>query len=168
VCDPLSLAAASTAVSGASSVMGFVGQGQAAAANARSANYAYAGTYDTEQQREAQIDQQQAGNTVQAAIDRTVAEGRVSASASSFGGDRQTAIGEVNSVANQNERALGTENINSENQRTQVATDLTGAELERQSQINRVQPESPLALGVGLAGDAAQGAATYSKLGGRF
>lgn len=168
MCDPLSLAAGTAAVAGASSIASFAGQGMAAGANARSANYAFAQNQDVESQRAAQVDQQQSENTVQSAIDRTQAEGKVSASASSFGGDRQTATGEVNAVANTNERALGIENVNSNEQRLNIANEGESAEISRQSQINRVQPESGLALATSLAGDAAGGASTYSKLGGRF
>lgn len=147
---------------------GFLGQNAAAKANQQAAGIAYGANSNEIQQRYAQIDQQQSANTVNADIARAQAQGKVSASASSFGGDAQTSARASNAASFSVGQQLGVEDTNSENARVAAGNDQTSAFIQEQSQINKVQPGNPLALGISLAGDAASGAADYSKLGGKF
>lgn len=168
MCGPLLLAAVPAAIASAGAIAGFIGQGQASASNTTAANLSYAANQNVLGQRSVQIDQEQSQNTLNAAIARASAEGKVSASASSFGGDASTTTRQVNAADFSVGKQIGVEDINSQNQRLQVANDQTSDFYARQSQINKVPPPSPLSLGLSIAGDAAEGAANYSKLGGKF
>lgn len=168
MCDPLSISAVTTAVSMASAGMAYIGQNQQAAANQQAANVAYAQNENSAQQRYTQIGQEQSENTVNAAIARAKAQGGVSASASSFGFGEDT-TGRLSQAADfASGRQLSLMDVNSENQRVATGDQEQANWLNRQSQINSVMPGNPLALGVNLAGDAAKGAADYSKMGGRY
>lgn len=168
MCDPISLAAATTAVGSASSVLGFAGQNQAAQANKTAANLAYANTGNQVAVRGAQIDQQQSENTVQAMIDRVTAQGRISASASSMGGDAATTARTENAADFASGRSLSLEDVNSQNQRIGNAQTMTNAFYTRQSQENQVLPGNPLSLALGLAKAGLGGASAFGKLGGQF
>jgi hypothetical protein len=166
MCGPLALAAASMVPAMASSVVGFIGHNEAAAANSRAAGLSYANTANQEATKAGQIDQQQSQNTVQAMIDRVQAQGRISASASSFGGDAASTTRAGNAADFAAGRGLGIEDTNSQNQRTQVGFGMDDAFYARQTQDNQVLKQSPLQLGLSLAGDVAGGASVFGKLGG--
>lgn len=168
MCGPLALAAIPAATSAAGSITGYLGQSAAYGANKTAAGLTYAANQNDLATRAGQIDQQQSANTVEAAIARASAEGKVSASASSFGGDASTTARAANAASFSVGQQLGNEDINSENQRIGVAQDQTNDFIARQSQINKVAAPSAASLGVGLAGVAATGASTYAKLGGQF
>lgn len=168
MCDPISLASAGTAVAGGKSILSFLGQNAASAANTRAANLSYANTSNQLAQRSSQIDAQESQNTVQAMIDRVTAQGRISASASSMGSDTATTTREGSAANFSVGRALGIEDTNSQNQRQDVGNQLDNAFYARQTQENQVLPGNPISLALGLGGDAVGGAGDYLKLGGQF
>lgn len=168
MCDPATIGLTITAVSATSAVMGFMGQNQAAHANEQAAQFGYSQTQNQLGEREAQIDQQQAENTVQAEIARRSAEGRISASAAAGGLDAATTGREANAADFAAGRGLSILDINSENQRLGVANDQTASFYRRQSQINQVLPQSPLTLALNLAKAGVQGYGAYMGAGGQM
>ena len=168
MCDPSLLAAAQVVPAMVSSVMGFVGQNQAAAANKKAANLSYANTENQLTQKASQVDAQQSENTVQAAISRITSQGRISASASSFGADASGATREANAADFAVGRGLSIENVNSDNQRVAIGGEQDNAFYARQSQINQVLPQSPIQLALGLAKAANAGIGAFAQFGGTF
>lgn len=169
MCLPLAaIGVASAVVSGISAIAAFQGQNQAAQSNLEAANVGYMAKSNDLNEQASEIDRQQSENTASATIERAKQAGAISASASSFGtGPQSTAAAEDASATGAN-RALAIQNINSESQRLQAASEGTGAILARQSQINQVQKGNPLSLALGLASAGFTGADQYSKLGGHF
>lgn len=168
MCDPISLAAAGSAVSAGSSIFGFLGQNAAAKANEQAANLGYANAWNQGQQEAHQIDQQQSVNTVNAIIEQRSRQGQISASASAFGQGAESTAGEEVATNVQASRQIGVAAENAQNQRLQVSNQLQSADLARRSQIMQVQPESPLSLVLGIAQSGIQGANTFAGVGGRF
>lgn len=172
MCDPITaiavLSTATAAVGVASAVSQYQGQKEAYSDNKEAANLGYAANENVAAQKGMQISQEQSQNTLQAAIARAKAEGRVSASASSFGGTYTTAARDVAGVDFQVGQQLGVANINTQNQRLALADQETSNWYDRQNQINSVAKASPAQLGIGIASAALQGASTYKSLGGRF
>lgn len=164
MCDPVSMGAASAGMGAVQSVMGFMGQTQAARSNAQAANASYMNTYNSEQQQASQVDRRQSENTVTSMINAAAARGRVSASASSMGADAASTTQMVNAADFDVGRALSIEDVNSEDQRVQIGQQLTNANIERQSQINQVVKPSPFSLITNLGADAIQGAGQALKL----
>lgn len=168
MCDPVTIAAATFAVSAASSVMGFEGETQRAHLNANAANMQGANTYNALEQQRGQIDAQQSENTVSALIERAKARGAISASASSIGTGGSTATALETAADNQAGRALSIENLNSDNQRLQVRNQIQASDIQRQNKINSVLAPSPLSLVLGLAKAGLQSASAFTSAGGSF
>lgn len=168
MCDPISMAAATTAVSATSAIMGFQGQNQQAALNQQEANLGYAQSANEAGEQAVQIDQQQSENTMNAVINRVSAQGRISASAASMGGGAESTAAQANAAAFAAGRQLSVENINSAGQRLQVQNELISADDKRRSQIASVQKASPLSLVLGLAKAGLSGASAFGSAGGQF
>lgn len=168
MCDPLTIALVTTAASAGSAIMSFQGQRAAKKANDQAANMTYANTYNELGNRNIQIDQQQSENSVEAAINQHVLQGRISASAGAMGLTGGTTKSLEVSAANQVGRALSLERLTSENQRIQQGTEYNAAGIRRVSQINSVAKPSIAKLGFDLAKSGLQGANAYSDAGGKF
>lgn len=168
MCDPVSMAVATTATSAASSYMGFAGQNQAAAANETAANLGYANSINGLNTQATQIDKQQSENTVTALINSVAARGRISAAASSQGMGGSTTAAQENAAEFASGRQLSIEDLNSQQERVQNANQRSGADLQRRSQIASVQPASTLSLVLGVANSALKGANQFSQSGGQF
>lgn len=166
MCDPATIAMTTLAVSSASAVAGFAGQQQASAANKTAANIGYGQNYNALQERSTQIDEAQSENTFDAIVSRAAASGRISNTAAAFGTDQATTTQQQNASDFGIGRDASVDDLNYENQRIQVSQGVTNADLQRQSQINRVPKPSVAALGLTLAGDAASAGGTYLNLGG--
>lgn len=168
MCDPVTLAVTAVGVSAATTGLSFLGQQQAAKSNAQAANVTAANSYNDIGRRGVQIDQQNSENILSSLIDRTAAQGAISASASAMGTGVATTDQISNAAAFGAGRNASIDQLNSDNQRGQLTSDRTGVSLRRQSQINSVQGPSLIGLGFQLAGDTLKGASTYTSLGGKF
>ena len=168
MCDPLSIGIATATVGAASSIMGFEGANQASHANANAANLQASNTYNALGEQESQIDAQQSENSVSALIARTQAQGRISASASSFGTGGATTAELSNATDNEAGRSLAIENLNSQSQRLQVQNQMQGAEITRRNKIASVPAGNPLSLVLGIAKAGLQGSSFYASTQGRF
>lgn len=168
MCDPVSIAVTTAAVSALSTTVGFIGQRQAAKANEQAANVSAAQQHNELGQRAVQVDAQQSENTVNALIERAAGQGAISASASAFNTGVSTTTQRSNAADFALGRSLSIEDLNSENQRQQIGNEHTGVELERVSQINSVQKPGALSLALGIGEAGLKGANAYSNAGGKF
>lgn len=168
MCDPITLTAATLAVSAAGTTMAYVGQKQAAEANEHAANLTAANTYTDLSQRAVQADAAESENILSALIDRTAAQGEISASASAFGTGEATTTQLGNAADFAAGRAGSIDQLNARSQRVQLAAERTGVGIRRQSQINSVMAPSALSLALGFAEDGLGAANTSTQLGGKF
>jgi hypothetical protein len=121
MCDPVTIAVTTAAVSAASSIMGFEGADAACPTqNANAANATYANSYNALEEQRGQIDAQASENSVSALIDRVKAHGAISASASSMGTGGATSKELANAADFDAGRSLSIENLNSQGQRLQT------------------------------------------------
>jgi hypothetical protein len=168
MCDPMTIALTTAAVSATSSVLGFDGQQQASEANAHLANQQAANQYNSLEAQRGQIDASQSENTVSAIVDRASREGAISAHAGTFGLGGSTAGRLENAAAFDVGRSLSIQNLNAQSQRGQNAADLTGSRLEQQTRINSMPKPSALGLVLGVAKAGLQGTGAYMNAGGTF
>lgn len=168
MCDPVSIAVATTTVAAASVVMGFEGANSASHANANAANLQASNSYNLAGEQEGQIDAQQSEHTVSALIDRAQAQGKISASASSFGTGGSTTTELGNAADNEAGRSLSIQDLNSQGQRLQVQNELQGEDITRKNKIASMPPGNPLSLVLGIAKAGLQGSSAYTSSGGRF
>jgi hypothetical protein len=168
MCDPVTIAVTTAAVSAASSIMGFEGATQQSHQNANAANATYANTYNALEEQRGQIDAQASENSVSALIDRVKAQGAISASASSMGTGGATSKELANAADFDAGRSLSIENLNTQGQRLQVQNQLGAADITRRNKIASMPAPSPLSLVLGLAKAGLQGAGGYEQAGGKF
>lgn len=146
MCGPLTLAAAST-------VTAFIGQRQAAKANEQAANVTAHNAYNEQQQRNVQIDANQSESTLNNLIAQRATQGRISSSAAALGVDNSTAEGLFQSSDFASGREQSINDLNSQNLRVQSDNNIRGIEIQRISDINRVQKPSAASLILGLGKD---------------
>ncbi len=168
MCDPVTLTAATFAISATSAIVGFQGAQQAADANERAANVTAAQTANELGRRATEIDAAQGQNTFNSLVERAKAAGRISASASDLGTGAAVTQTLQNQSANEIGRAASVDQLNSRNQRLQLGDMRTRSEFDRISQINSVPAPSPLSLALGIAEAGVSSLGTYSDLGGRL
>lgn len=167
MCDPLTLAAISTAVGVASSVGQYEGQKDLRHSTVLAANEQYAQTYNAVEAEAGQTNVQQSEADVTNAATAAQRFGRIAASASSIGlgattgGSLETAAG----VTSAREKAIT--DINATFQRQQEGNELEGANLRRTSTINSVPAPNGLTLLTSLGGSLLQGASSYYAAGGK-
>lgn len=149
MCPPV-IAAATSALAIGGEVMNYVGQNQLYHANMTAANLNYAQAKETADQKYVQLDQAKSENAVDTAITAAQAGGAIAASASDQGLGNQSIVGAINAAQFGIGRQATTEDINDSNARQQVSRDLTGAEINRQSQIAQHPHGSPIALALGI------------------
>lgn len=168
MCDPVSLTAATFAISAATTGLAFQGQREQAKGARTAANLSYAQGQNELGQRNVQIDAQQSENTVQALINAAAERGAISASASDMGMSASTTKRLENAAANEAGRGLSIQDLNSDNQRLQSANLSIGQNIERDSTVRANKGPGLASLALGIAGDAVGAAGTYSKLGGKL
>lgn len=170
MCDPVTatIAAASTALSIGSTIMGHQGQKQAAADNRRAANVNFSQRTEAIDAQRVQLDQAMSEDVFERAIAQASAQGRIAASASDMGMGAQGLQQQRQVSSFEAGREFSIAAVNDRNQREQLQREMRGAETERVSQINQVKPPSTLSLLLGIGKAAVQGASTYSSLGGKF
>ena len=163
MCDPGTLALATTAVGSASDVLGFVGQEQSASANRVASNQNYFDRMSALQAQGVQMDAADAERSVDEAIARAQEGGRIATTASEFVG----AAGQAqlrNTSAAELSRSEAVADLNSQNARAQLGRERKGADIERISNINKVQRPSGAALALKLGGRALQGGTDYKSM----
>jgi len=166
MCDPVTIAVATFAVSSASAIAGFVGQQKAADANERAANVTYAQTSNELGRRATEIDAAQGQSTFNSIVERAQAQGRISASASDMGTGVAVTQTLQNQSANEIGRTASVDELNSRNQRLQLGDMRTRSEFDRVSQINSVPRPSPLSLVLGITKSALSAGSSYQQAGG--
>jgi hypothetical protein len=166
MCDPVTLAAATFAVTATSSIVGFQGAQQAAKANELAANITAGQSANELGRRATEIDAAQGQNTFNSIVEQAKAQGRISASASDMGTGAAVTQTLQNQSANEIGRAAAVDELNSRNQRLQLGDMRMRSEFDRQSQINSVPTPSPLSLALGIAQAGVSSVDTYTSLGG--
>lgn len=171
MCEPATLTTLALVAGGASAaktVMGFIGQQQAASANKKAANLNYNLKVEQASRQNAQLSEQQTQTALTDAV--TIAQnfGRIATSASSLGLGRTTAHRLLGVAATGANRALAANEANYANKRVDLQTELTGASIQRSSQIASVPSPTYGELALNLIGDAADTASNYAALGGKF
>ena len=151
MCGPAAVGAAAGGLAITEAVMTHIGTNQAYKANKQAANYNYANDRTNIGQKQVELDQEGSENAFDTAIATAREQGRITASASDQGLGSQSIISSINAGMFGIGRQAEVERINDQNSRIQLAQDLTGADIRRQSQINS-KPRSSgaqLALGIG-------------------
>ncbi|MFZ3194092.1 MAG: hypothetical protein WA154_12920 [Moraxellaceae bacterium] len=166
MCDPVSLTAATVAISAATTGLAFQGAKEQARGARQAANLTFAQGQNELGQRSAQIDAQQSENTVEGLIAAAQQRGAISASASDLGYSGSTTARIANAADFEAGRGMSIADLNSENQRLEAANISTGQRITRSSTIAANKGPSTAVLGLALAGDVIGGATTYTKLGG--
>ena len=157
MCDPMTIGAATMALSAASSVMGHVGTNQAYAANEDAANLTFARDTDALNRQKTQLDREGSERALDTAIASLAAQGEISASASSSGLSSSSLIRSVNTEMFGIGRQATAEDINDRGQRVELANRRTDADLNRQNRIRSAPKSSLLELGVNIGGAALSG-----------
>lgn len=168
MCDPVSLGIAAAAVGAVGAGASFAGANRAADDNLHAANRTAASSFNALETRRTQQDAQHSEDSVTALIDAAAARGRISASASDFGGDASTITQQVNAADFGTGRVLAIGNLNAQNAAKDIASAKNDNETRRVNQIGAVKGASPLSLALGISSAALSGANTYSSAGGRF
>lgn len=168
MCDPLSIALTTAAVSAGSATLGFSAEKQQAAGARAAAGQNFALAYNADADRNVQISAQKSENTVDALIAKAQAQGRISASAGSLGIADATVAAQSNAAGFDIGRQASINDLNSQNQGAEVLRDISGAEASRQAKIKANQGPGYLQLVFGLAKAGLQGAGAYTSAGGSF
>lgn len=172
MCDPTgglaTLTLLSTALGVGQAVTQYQGGVAAAEANAEAANVNFANQFNILEQKRVQVDAEASEAAFDSAIVTAQEGGRIGASAADRGLGSSSVIQSLNASLFGVGRGVTMEQANAQGQRNQIAAELTGANIERQSQINRVAKPTKGSLLLGLGGAALQGANTYTGLGGKL
>ena len=168
MCDPLTIAAATAALSVGQTVMTHIGTNQAFQANKRAAHLDYANRFNVTEQQRQQLDAERSEKAFDTAIASIQSEGRISASASDLG----LSSGNILSTINADMFGLGRQDsidaLNDQNARNQISNERRGAEIARNSKIASAPRSSGLALVLGVGKGVLEGAGAYKSAGGRF
>jgi len=166
MCNPMFLAAASTAIGVVRAGAEYVGGRKLASAQELAVNQTAAEQSNVLARRDVQIGAQASEDRVNAIINAVAAQGRISASASSMGSDAATVAQMSNAEAFKAGRGASIQDLNTQNALAENQQARRNNELERVSKINTIQKPTPLSLVLGIAQAGLQGANTYYATGG--
>lgn len=150
----------------ASTITQYIGAQQAYSANRTAANENYANKMNADQAQNTQLSEQLSEDHVSNAIRSAQTYGRIAATSTGLGAaSLMPALGAATmNVA----RSQSIEDMNTASKRQNIVASMTGAELERRSQINSMAKPNLVTLGLGLAKDATGGATSFGQMGGKF
>lgn len=167
MCDPITIAAATFALGTTQAVAQHIGTNNIYEANRQASNYNFARETEAINRQDSQLQQERSQQAMDTAIATLKAQGDISASAGDMGLSGTSIARQINASMFGIGRQATTEEINFRNQRVELASSRTDAEIRRQSQINS-KPRSSvgmLALGIGEAGLSATNAYKTAKKG---
>lgn len=162
MCDPITIGAATAALSIATTTVGYIGQGQAYKANETAANINYARDQDAAGRQQVQLDKKASENSFDTAIAQLQAEGDIAASATDRGLGTSSIVQSLNASMFGIGRQATAESINDRSARQNIAESRTDAQVRRQSQINSLSKPSSLSLVLGIGQGALAGANAYN------
>jgi hypothetical protein len=170
MCVPLVAAAAlaSTAVGAASSIYGYFGAQAAHHSAVEAANLNFNMKSQQVGQENSQLSENQSQQSLTDSVRYAQSLGQIANSASAMGLGASSTHQLLSARTAGYNNLIGTEDTNLENKRNALGGDLTGASIQRSVQIAQAPKENLFQLGMGLVGNAAQGASMYGSLGGRF
>lgn len=119
-------------------------------------------------QANVQLSQQQSENAVTNAVKYAQGFGRIATSASALGLGRSSTGQLLNANSAGYNRTTGIMDRNYDARRTSLQTELTGATIQRSTEISNAPHTNLGMLALGLAKSAAGGAADYAAMGGKF
>lgn len=153
MCDPVSIGIATFALGTAQTVSTYVGMNQQYEANRQAANYNFAREREAINRQDSQLQQERSQQVLDTAIAGLKARGDISASAADMDLAPSSISHQLNAAMFGLGRQATIEEKNFRNQRTELSSNRTDAELRRQSQINSKAKSNVamLALGVGNA-----------------
>lgn len=158
----------SGALGAVSTITGFIGQTQAAAAAKKAANLNFANKTTALTQENTQLSARESEDHVSAAIKSAQTFGRISASAAAMGLGNSTLSPYLDAAEGSVSRDSAIEDLNTNSKRVELGSEATGARLERDSTIAAHPSPSPVSLALGLGKDAFGAASLFSQLGGKF
>lgn len=161
MCDPVSIGAATFALSSATAITSHIGQNQAYAANAQAANYNYARENEALGRQAVQLDKEQSETAFDTAIAGIRAEGDIVASASDRGLGSSSIAQQLNASMFGLGRQATAEEDNFATSRANLSSSRTDASIRRQSQINSQRKSGALNLALGIGNSALAGANSY-------
>lgn len=164
MCDPMTLAIATAALGVGESVSQYVGMNQQYEVNRQASNYNYARDREAINRQDVQLQEQNSQNVFETAIAAAQARGAVAVSAAEQGLGVPSIAGRLNAEMFGLGKQATTDQINFTNQRQELASNRTDAEIKRQNQINSKQKGSPLSLILGVGKAVVGGASDYKKM----
>lgn len=168
MCDPLTIAAASSFIAVGQQVSQYVGQQQQARVARRVANLNYAQESNVLEARRVELDAEASEKALDTAIAGLQSEGRIAASASELGFSSGASIQAINADMWGLGRADSIEELNDQNMRNQLAREREGAQITRNSSLAANRGPSTLGLVLGVGQAVVGGARDYRQMGGRF
>lgn len=165
---PLIIGGLTAAVGIGTAVASHIGQNKAAKANTAAANENFQARTEALSAQSVEVRNAAAEDSLSNAIDYARESGRISASAADMGLSGVSAFGLQQSSAFEAGRQQSVDDLNLTTQLRQLQRGVTGADIERKSQIASVPKGSATMLALGVAGGALSGASAYKSFGGRF
>lgn len=165
MCDPITIAATTTAISAASAVVGYIGQNQAADANEAAANVNYNSRMEALNAEGVQTDAKASEDALTSSIERAQTYGRIVTSISEMGGSQLSLSKAVQGAAFAGAREQSLTDLNFRNRREQIAREKIGAGVEKTNMINAVPRSSPISLALKLGSAAVGGYKDFKDAG---
>ncbi len=165
MCDPITIAAVTTAVAQVATTAQYVGGQRRADDQLHAANRTYAQQVNEASTQRTQINARQSEDSVDALIASNAARGRISASAGALGSDAATTAQQANASDFDIGRGLSIATANADNARMGVQQSLQVGDLQRQNTIENIAKPGPLSLVLGIVQNNLQGAASAMKMG---
>lgn len=162
MCDPVTIGAATLALSGLETVSAYVGGRQAAEANRQTANYNYAREQDAIGRQDIQLQKENSQKAFDTAITTAAARGKIAASAADRGLAPSSLVSQINAQMFGIGRQVDAEQTNFNQQRQQLSENRVDAAIRRDSQIASMPKPTAASLVIGLGKAGLSGANAYN------
>lgn len=162
MCDPITIGAATALLGVGQVAMQTIGQNQLAESTRTAANLNYAQASDVTQQKAMQLDQEKSQTAMDTAITTARAQGEIANSASSQGLGKASISSALHAEMFGIGRNQGIADLNDLNARAQLANEMRGAAITRETTIAGAPKASALAVGLGVGSALLGGANSYN------
>lgn len=168
MCSPQAAAGAQGGLNVISTIVGFIGEQQNAAAAKKAANLNYASTTDALGRQNDELSAMSSEDHVTAAIREAQSFGRISALGSSLGLGTSSLTPAMGAQQASIARGLAIDDMNVNSKRNNIQASATGAMRTRDSDIAAHPSPGYLSLALNLGKAATGGANAYAEAGGKF